>query len=111
MGVGASVLRAFRVFVLGMGMNMSFFILIAHGFGIWFLLKFGEAAWDKMGGSETRHGGFTTVGIVGFVVGSFLMIMILSVVLQPASLEIEKEMRELYPRLFEMFPPRPESGA
>jgi uncharacterized RDD family membrane protein YckC len=111
LGLAASILRAFRVFVLGMGMNMSFFVLIAHGFGIWFLLRFGEAAWDRMGGCETRQLGLRVTGIVGFVVGGFVMMMVLGAVLQPASIEIEKEMREMYPRLFEMFPPRPDAGA
>lgn len=111
LSLGASVLRAFRAFVLGMGMNMSFFMLIAHGFGIWFLLRFGEAAWDKMGGCETRHTGLTTVGIVGFVLGGFVIMLLLAVVLHPATLELEREMRELHPWLYEMFPPRPESGA
>ena len=57
------------------------------------------------------HSSLTPQRIVGFVVGGFAIMMVLGVVLQPASIALEEEMRELYPRLFEMFPPRPESGA
>lgn len=111
MGLSASVLRAFRVFVLGMGMNLSFLVLIAHGFGIWFLLRFGVAPWDRMGGSEARHIGLTPPRIAAFVVGFFVILMALGVVLEPASLVMEEELRKLYPQLFELLPERPDPGA
>jgi uncharacterized RDD family membrane protein YckC len=111
LGLGASLVRAFRVFVLGMGMKMSFFLLIAHGFGLWFLLRFGEAPWDKMARAETRHSGLETWRIVGFVAGGFAIVTVLALLFQPVSVEVEKEMRELFPWFSEMFPEPSDSGA
>lgn len=52
LSAGASILRAARVFVMGMGMVHPILLPLCHGFSWWFSKKFGAALWDGPTGNR-----------------------------------------------------------
>lgn len=92
LSVGEALLRTFRVYVLGMGMMLWIFPLIGQAFGLWYTLRHGEAAWDRLAGNETRIGIQTGPKIVAFILLFFALMMLWGSIMQPVSEDLLEEM-------------------
>lgn len=105
LALGEALLRAVRVYILGLGMMLWIFPALAQGFGLWYTLRFGEAPWDRLANNEARVGAQTGPKIVAFVLLFFALIMLWGMIMGPTSEEIFEELlrqiREKYPGLYE----------
>ncbi len=52
LSAGSSLLRAARVYVMGMGMTHPVLLPLCHGFSWWFTKKFGASLWDGPSGNR-----------------------------------------------------------
>lgn len=86
--LGVSVRRSFRVFVLGMGMNMWLFPILCHGLSLWVLLKTGTTFWDRVSGSRVRVGEVPAGRIVAFVILFLALLVALQFIMAPVTEEI-----------------------
>ena len=97
--LGASVVRAIRVYLLGVGMHLWIFPLMCHAFSLWFTLRNGEAPWDAIARNEVRVAGPFLAPTLVFA-GLFVVILALfGAVMAPAVREIMETMPELFPQL------------
>lgn len=86
--LGTAVRRTFRVFVLGMGMNMWIFPLICHALSLWFLLRTGMTFWDRVSGSVVRIRPAPPGRLVAFVMIFLTMLVALELIMKPLTEEV-----------------------
>lgn len=99
LSLGASVMRGFRVLIFGMGLNLSIFMVICQGFSLWYTLRFRSSLWDRLPGNEVRVEGLPPGRIVTFVTLFLALVIVLSFIVEPASTEMMKRLREAFPEL------------
>ena len=103
--LGEALLRGFRVYVLGLGMMLWIFPLIGQAFGLWYTLRFGESAWDRLAGNEARVGKQTGPRVAAFILLFLTVMMLWAALTHAVSEELFEEMlkqiREQHPGLFE----------
>lgn len=104
LSLGVSVLRAFRVYVLGMGMVLWIFPLICHCLSLWVLLKTKMTFWDRVGGTEVRVTSPAPVKIVVFVVLFLSLMSALSAITKPATDEVMKDFIKDNPQFAPLMP-------
>ena len=94
LGAGASMLRAARVYIIGLGLLHPLLIFLCGGFSLWFTLRKGKTPWDSVGNHHVSAAGPTPVSLLVFTVLFTLMLLLLVFgIFAPLALE----MREAYP--------------
>lgn len=94
--VGLSLLRAIRVYLMGMGMSHPILMPLCHGFSWWFVRKHGKALWD---GSSDILVSVRPISPWRWLAFSFAFFMVMNVsrmIIEPVSREL---IREFYPEL------------
>ncbi len=94
--LGSALVRAVRVFILGMGIMFwpMFLPVICHGLCLWFTLRNGEAPWDFVGRSKVRVAGpFFLPGIL-FMVAFAVVFALLALVLLPSLIELGEKLEK-----------------
>ncbi len=91
LSLGSSLMRGFRVWVLGMGMHFPIFILIAHALGFWFGKKRGAPLWDLIPGYRVESKPITGVRIVGYFVLIFFIMTSVGLVAGPEAREYSEQ--------------------
>ncbi len=88
--LGGSMMRALRIWVLGMGMQIFILPLIAHAIALWFCLKKGAPIWDLVPGYRVESRRMSGLQWAVFILAGFGLMVGLSFVLGPEAEEFAK---------------------
>jgi uncharacterized RDD family membrane protein YckC len=91
MGLGGSVLRSIRVYLMGMGMTHPLLMPLCHGFSWWFVRKHGAALWDGAVGVRVTMRPLMTWRWILYVMAAFFIMQITGLVLEPVTSAMMKE--------------------
>ncbi|MFM2297420.1 MAG: hypothetical protein RL117_1127 [Verrucomicrobiota bacterium] len=92
LSVGASLLRAVRVYLMGMGMSHPVLMPLCHGFSWWFVRKHGAALWDGSPGFHVTIKRIRASRWFLYLLLVFTIMNISGLVLEPVSRELFREM-------------------
>lgn len=92
LSVGSSLLRAVRVYLMGMGMSHPVLMPLCHGFSWWFVRKHGAALWDGSSGQQVTIKPIRVSRWLLFVLVIFTIMNLSGLVLEPVSRELFREM-------------------
>jgi uncharacterized RDD family membrane protein YckC len=90
--VGLSLLRAVRVYLMGMGMSNPLLMPLCHWFSWWFVRKHGAALWDGASGIRVSLMPITPLRWVWYVLLLISIINLNRLILEPVSREVFREM-------------------
>jgi len=97
LAVGSSILRALRVYIIGLGLLQPILTLLCGAFSLWFTLRNGLAPWDVVGRNRVRVAGPTPASLAIFVL---LFLLILGLLVLGVFLPLALELQEAYPQGF-----------
>jgi uncharacterized RDD family membrane protein YckC len=102
LSAGASILRAARVFVMGMGMVHPILLPLCHGFSWWFTKKFGASLWDGPAGNRITTLPISVWRWALFILVAFTVVNVSGIFLEPITREMFLEM---FPDKAHLLPP------
>lgn len=91
--MGAAILRAIRVYIIGLGLLQPLIFLFTGGFSLWFTLKNGIAPWDVLGRMRVRNAPFEAWRVIVFVMLlAAAMVLLVFAVFLPVMLEAQQSL-------------------
>ena len=100
LGLGASVTRSIRVWVLGLGMGMPHFAFIGHAVALWMIKKKGAPIWDFLTGYRVKSTELSPLRLGFYFLVLIGIWMVVTWALWPSiAPELEKTMEEARPHL------------
>lgn len=92
--MGTSLLRAVRVYIIGLGLLQPLIALFTGGFSLWFTLKNRIAPWDLLGRLRVQSSGVEAWRVIVFaMVFAAIMIILVFGIFGPAILEEQQRLK------------------
>lgn len=90
--LGRSLLRALRVYLMGMGMSHPILMPICHGFSWWFVRKHGATLWDGPAGFAVTITPISAWRWVAYTICIITLMNIAGTILEPVTREMMQQM-------------------